>query len=83
LAGSQPTYPRPGLRAAGIAFPTLIQHRHCPVCGKAILMGKETCSDECEQKQAKAQRSRKLLWRLYFLVMMITIAFAFIYGSSQ
>lgn len=42
----------------------LVQHKHCPICSKAMSVGKETCSDECADEWERKQKSRRntLLW---------------------
>ena len=41
---------------------TLIQHRHCPTCGKAILPSRITCEGDCEVTYAKTKRGKRLFW---------------------
>jgi predicted nucleic acid-binding Zn ribbon protein len=53
---------------------TLVQHRHCAACGKAILPSRETCEGECEQKFAKIRSKRKQFWLLWLLATLILVA---------
>lgn len=51
-------------------------HEHCKVCGKAIPIGREICSNECREKDRKAHTRAKRMTRIYtlsFIVLMILI----------
>lgn len=47
---------------------TIVNHRHCAVCGKAILTSEVTCEGECEGKFQKIQRRRRLVWPILFVL---------------
>lgn len=59
---------------------TLIQHRHCPSCGKAIKLSQETCGGECEERQARIQRTRKWFWRGWFVATALILMLVLLYG---
>ncbi|MFN3621910.1 MAG: DUF2116 family Zn-ribbon domain-containing protein [Nitrososphaerales archaeon] len=51
-------------------------HTHCKVCGKAIPVGKNYCSNECRESEVKSQQRAKRLSRIYtlfFIALMIII----------
>ncbi|MCP8316943.1 MAG: DUF2116 family Zn-ribbon domain-containing protein [archaeon] len=50
-------------------------HAHCKVCGKSIPWGKDYCSNECKEKELKAQKRSKRMSRFYllFFVMLIIL----------
>ncbi len=37
---------------------TTTKHKHCPVCGTPIDMGKEFCSDKCKGENRRTGRAR-------------------------
>jgi predicted nucleic acid-binding Zn ribbon protein len=52
----------------------LVQHKHCPVCGKAMSVDKETCSDECATtRQAQLRDKRRTLYLFYFSIVVLAI----------
>jgi len=52
----------------------LVQHKHCPVCGKAMSVDRETCSDECASTRAVQQREKKrTLYLFYFSIVVLAI----------
>jgi predicted nucleic acid-binding Zn ribbon protein len=53
---------------------TLVQHRHCASCGKAILPSRTTCEGECEEKLVRTQKKRKQFWLLWLAATMILVA---------
>jgi predicted nucleic acid-binding Zn ribbon protein len=54
----------------------LVQHKHCPVCGKAMSVDKDTCSDECAVSRQSQQRERKrTLYLFYFSIVVLLIVF--------
>lgn len=54
----------------------LVQHKHCPMCGKAMSASKEFCSDECEQAREAKQRERKrTLYTFYALIALMIVLF--------
>lgn len=57
---------------------TLIQHRHCPSCGKAILPSRTTCEGDCEVAYLKVKRNRRFFW---FGWMGFTLVIVLIYVS--
>ncbi|MGQ9718770.1 MAG: DUF2116 family Zn-ribbon domain-containing protein [Nitrososphaerales archaeon] len=60
-------------------------HTHCRVCGKSIPLGKELCSNECREKESKAQRKSKRTGRLYlvFLVILIVAMLIFTFAGQR
>ena len=53
----------------------LVQHKHCPSCGKAMAVGKEYCSDECEQQHEQKQKERKRTLYWFYIAIAIMIIF--------
>ena len=52
----------------------LVQHKHCPVCGKAMSADKETCSDECTTtRQAQVQEKKRTLYLFYFSIVILAL----------
>ncbi|MEW5761178.1 MAG: DUF2116 family Zn-ribbon domain-containing protein [Candidatus Thermoplasmatota archaeon] len=49
----------------------IVQHRHCKVCGKAIALKKELCSDECINEWERTIRKRKNLLYMYISLIII------------
>jgi predicted nucleic acid-binding Zn ribbon protein len=55
----------------------LVQHKHCPVCGKAMSVDKETCSDECAtQRQLKQQERKRTLYFFYAAIVIMAVVMA-------
>ena len=57
----------------------LLQHKHCNVCGKAVPVSKDLCSEECEKQWEELVRKRKMMQYLFygasiFLIMMILLS---------
>ncbi|MCD6468321.1 MAG: DUF2116 family Zn-ribbon domain-containing protein [Thermoplasmata archaeon] len=53
---------------------TVPQHKHCPVCGKAIPLEEAFCSEECKQKyQQMLKRRRQLLFLMYIMLFIAAI----------
>ena len=54
----------------------IVQHKHCPECGKAMSATKEFCSDECKQSREVKQRERKrTLYTFYALIALMIVLF--------
>lgn len=52
----------------------LVQHKHCPVCGKAMSADKETCSDECSLKrQAQMQEKKRTMYMFYLSIVVLVV----------
>jgi predicted nucleic acid-binding Zn ribbon protein len=51
----------------------LVQHKHCPVCGKAMSTEKETCSDECSVRREAQIRERKRTMYIFYFAMAIMV----------
>jgi predicted nucleic acid-binding Zn ribbon protein len=61
----------------------LVQHKHCPVCGKAMSPTKDTCSDQCEVDRETQQKSRKRTLYMFYAamaVMVVVLALQFMGG---
>jgi predicted nucleic acid-binding Zn ribbon protein len=61
-------------------------HTHCRVCGKSIPWGKDYCSNECREKEMKAQRRAKRMSRLYllfFVVVFILLMVVYLLSPSR
>jgi len=55
----------------------IVQHMHCPVCGKAIPPEEQTCSEACQERLRQTIKKRKTYtWIMYALMMLIVILFA-------
>lgn len=44
----------------------ILQHKHCPICGKAILIEEEYCGDKCKNDFESMVRKRKYLMYLMY-----------------
>ncbi len=53
-------------------MPTLIPHRHCIVCGKAIEPEKSFCGDKCEKKY-KDERKRQRNFTIFMFLLLIAL----------
>ena len=54
----------------------LVQHKHCPVCSKAMSVNKTTCSDECQSGHDVTMRSKKrTLYLFYASIVVLAIVF--------
>ena len=55
------------------------QHKHCPVCGTPIPMDEKFCSPNCEQiaitNQQKIRRSRRMIYILFAIFILIWVVF--------
>lgn len=51
----------------------LVQHKHCPVCGKAMSSDRESCSDECATRREKQIKERKRTMYLFYFSMLILV----------
>ena len=52
----------------------LVQHKHCPICGKAMSADKETCSDECAiKRQTQMQEKKRTLYLFYFSMLVLVV----------
>lgn len=52
----------------------IIPHQHCKVCGKSVPLGKDFCSNECREKNAKTQKRTKTMGRIYTVILLIVMA---------
>jgi predicted nucleic acid-binding Zn ribbon protein len=54
----------------------VVQHTHCQICGKAIPLSENLCSQDCKQKyQAMLKKRRMLVYIMYGLIFVILIMF--------
>ncbi|MFW6120408.1 MAG: DUF2116 family Zn-ribbon domain-containing protein [Petrotogales bacterium] len=52
------------------------QHAHCQICGKAIPVSENLCSEECKQKyQSMVKKRKMLMYIMYALIFVILILF--------
>jgi predicted nucleic acid-binding Zn ribbon protein len=60
----------------------LLQHKHCSVCGKAIQLEDEFCSDECKNKYEQYMKKRKqmnlVMYAMIALLAVVLIGSMFI-----
>ncbi len=55
----------------------LVQHKHCPVCGKAMSADKETCSDNCAvTRKAQQDQKKRTLYLWYFSIAILVVVLA-------
>ncbi len=59
---------------------TLVQHKHCASCGKAIVPSRTTCEGDCEQALQRIRKNRKRFWLLWLGATLILIAVVVSYG---
>jgi predicted nucleic acid-binding Zn ribbon protein len=57
------------------------QHKHCPMCQKPIPLSEKFCSPKCEQiyieNQRKITKSRRLLYIVFAVFIIIWLLFTF------
>jgi len=55
------------------------QHKHCPICGTPMPLSERFCSPNCEQialaNQKKVQKSKRLLYILFGLFIIVWLFF--------
>jgi predicted nucleic acid-binding Zn ribbon protein len=52
----------------------LVQHKHCPVCGKAMSADKDTCSDECAvSRQSQMREKKRTLYMFYISIVVLAV----------
>ena len=55
------------------------KHKHCPMCGRPIPMSEKFCSPNCEEiaraNQQKVQKTRKMLYILFAVFVLVWIFF--------
>lgn len=55
---------------------SLPQHKHCPVCGKSIDMGKDFCSDECVKAVASRRKAQsRTTWIMMIVIGIVLVLF--------
>lgn len=62
----------------------LLQHKHCVVCGKAIPLEEELCSDECrKERDAMLKKKRGYVYIMYgaIIVMIIFLVLSMVMGG--
>ena len=50
-------------------------HTHCRICGKAIPVNKEYCSNECREKEIKIQKRNRRMNLLFMIILMALFLF--------
>jgi len=57
------------------------QHTHCQICGKAIPVTENVCSDECKQRfEAMAKKRKTYVYVMYALIFVILFLYFFSSG---
>ncbi len=52
----------------------LVQHKHCPVCKKAMSTERETCSDECSVlREAQTKERKRTMYFFYFAMAIMVV----------
>ncbi len=55
------------------------QHKHCPMCGTPIPLNEKFCSPKCEEtarlNQQKVQKTRKMLYILFAVFLLVWLFF--------
>ena len=52
----------------------LVQHKHCPICGKAMSAEKDTCSNECSIKRKRQmQEKKRTMYLFYFSILVLVV----------
>ncbi len=59
-------------------MPTIIPHKHCIVCGKAIDPDKVFCSKECETKYEK-ERKRQRNYMIFMFAVLFGLLFLMLF----
>jgi predicted nucleic acid-binding Zn ribbon protein len=51
------------------------EHKHCIVCGRAIAMGQDFCSQPCKDKYGKAEKDKdkKGKWQIVFIFVIMIV----------
>ncbi len=52
----------------------IVQHKHCPVCGRAIPPDEEFCSDECREKMEILAKKKRLFYYAYMGLVVFVMA---------
>jgi predicted nucleic acid-binding Zn ribbon protein len=50
----------------------LVQHKHCRICNKAVPLGEEVCSEECQGKLEEFKKANKKKNRMVIIMMMLS-----------
>ncbi|GAB4327651.1 MAG: hypothetical protein Kow0069_34640 [Promethearchaeota archaeon] len=55
-------------------------HKHCSVCGRAIPLDREFCSQECADhyRGFEKKKEKRSYMQIVFLVIMMVVMFAFL-----
>ncbi|MCD6461595.1 MAG: DUF2116 family Zn-ribbon domain-containing protein [Thermoplasmata archaeon] len=56
----------------------VVQHKHCPVCGRAMPLEEEYCSEECREKMEVLVKKKKMFYYVYMFLMVFIIALIFL-----
>jgi predicted nucleic acid-binding Zn ribbon protein len=62
----------------------LVQHKHCPVCQKAMSASKDTCSAECAERWESQRKEKKRTLYLFYVsiaVLVVVLALQFLGGT--
>ena len=59
----------------------ILQHSHCPVCGKAQPADEKTCSEACKLRYNDMVKKRKL-WLYAFYAMLIVFVVMMLLGGG-
>ncbi|MCS4539010.1 MAG: DUF2116 family Zn-ribbon domain-containing protein [Thaumarchaeota archaeon] len=51
----------------------IVPHQHCKVCGKAVPLGRDFCSNECKGKNEKTRKRTKTISRIYTVVLLVVM----------
>ena len=55
----------------------LVQHKHCPVCMKAMSTDKDTCSEDCAvRRKAQVRERKRTMYLFYFSMVVLVIVLA-------
>lgn len=65
---------------------TIQQHKHCPICEKAIPADRKFCSDRCEsiyeEKRKKAKRTQLIYFGIFAIIFGWFLIMAFLGPST-
>ncbi len=53
--------------------PVIPEHKHCPVCGKAISTKLQYCSPKCEETDERKRRSGERMRLVFYVLLAVTL----------
>ena len=60
----------------------ILQHKHCQICGKAVPIEEDFCSEECKEKMEQMVK-KKRLWMYVFYALALVLVFMLIFSPGN